>query len=191
VGIVSRTKARAAILCCATTELVLEENVGPVPVRGGRRGNSTPFWRRNTLATATFATFRRVPWSRRDRLMRRDSPTKFQPQSVSTGTPLRFVAMMGPAPRVDAAVEFATSPAAAAVEAAIEPHGVFLFGRGRRYTPVLALDVSRDERAASSRDPADGARPAGNPGAFCGHLSAHVQSSLLAAWRRGEIVMPS
>ena len=136
-------------------ELVLEENVGPVPVRWEGDAKNPTFWM--THPPLSFGEeFGRARVAAAIGLSEDDVVANVEPQAVTTGTPFLFIAL-----RDQRAVDAARSDRGLIGQLldGHDAHGVFLFavaGNHRLYSRMFApsvLDIVEDPATGSASGP--------------------------------------
>src|SRR5229473_6978828 len=132
-------------------EFTLEENVGPVSVRGVHHGGRLTFWMTHPALTYG-RTVERAEVAAAIGVEEAHFVPDVQCQVVSTGNPLLFAALREPA-----AVDQAVSDAARlATVLDGDAFGVFLFapaGRNRLYSRMFSIAIPEDPATGSGSGP--------------------------------------
>ncbi len=132
-------------------EFTLEENVGPVSVRGVHHGGRLTFWMTHPALTYG-RTVERAEVAAAIGVEEAHFVPDVQCQVVSTGNPLLFAALREPA-----AVDHAVSDAARlATVLDGDAFGVFLFapaGRNRLYSRMFSIAIPEDPATGSGSGP--------------------------------------
>ena len=134
-------------------EFVLEEKVGPVPVRGEKKNGGVVFWM--THPKLTYGEV--LPHSRVAAaigLKEADIVESVPTQVASTGNPHLYVALRD-AQAVDAAVSD-HARLATVLGSSNSPFGLFLFavnGENRLYSRMFSLDIPEDPATGSASGP--------------------------------------
>jgi trans-2,3-dihydro-3-hydroxyanthranilate isomerase len=135
------------------TEFVLEEEIGPVPVRGVKSAGGLTFWMRHPALSFGAVERRRAQAADAIGLTEADLMENVPVQVASTGNPFLFFALRETGAVDEAAFDF---DGLTEVLEATHAFGAFVFasaGGNRLYSRMFSLDIPEDPATGSASGP--------------------------------------